>query len=466
MVLLLITSCSNVENKMESMIPDNAVVVAKVDVPTLMGNLKVEFKDGKMVLPEKFAQMLEKNGMNLTKDSDKLMDSGIDFTSSLYFFMPDDKEPSMVALVPVSDPEKLKKFLSEEENATFEAKSGMEVASKAGMGYVINDGIMFVTQSGDPAATVSSLASLAKNMGDNKSMVRALDSSDDINVYINTKRLKELAGSELAGRSGNSDMARMLFDLMDIKSTALHLSLADGQWRIGVDNDVDENGDYAKLIQSVTTKPSAELLAYMPKAGNMGVLNFNINGEGILNLDMVKPLLAEVAGNPEMSQMIDIFKSVKGPVTLGVASSSLNPEEMDGALAFKCGKSRELVALVKQMFPGMYTQNGDECVLNEKMQGFDATLGIKGDVVYIKMTHNNYSDNMASVSDAKDVIGRAMCGGFLTLSVDNMQMQLTYDGRNIKQGSLTMWVKENGKKLSPLDALTFFEHFEDLQRKL
>ena len=47
-----------------------------------------------------------------------------------------------------------------------------------------------------------------------------------------------------------------------------------------------------------------------------------------------------------------------------------------------------------------------------------------------------------------------------------MQMQLTYDGRNIKQGSLTMWVKENGKKLSPLDALTFFEHFENLQRKL
>ena len=43
MVLLLVTSCNKVENKMESMIPDDAVMVAKIDVPSLISNLKVEF---------------------------------------------------------------------------------------------------------------------------------------------------------------------------------------------------------------------------------------------------------------------------------------------------------------------------------------------------------------------------------------------------------------------------------------
>ncbi len=461
MVLLLITSCNKVENKMESMIPDDAVVVAKINVPSLISNLKVEIKDGKMVLPERFAKMLEENGEDFTKDADKLVKSGIDFTSSIYFFMPDAKEGAMVVMLPLSDEAKLKQFLSEEEKVTFESKDGLEVASKGTDGYVIKDGVLIVTngfEGKDPATVVNGFATLSKNMGDNASIVRALDANDDINVYVNTKRVKELAGNEVGNKMPNGDMAKMFFDLMDIKTSAFHMNLADGEWNLSVENEVDENGDYAKLINSVTTKPSAELLAFMPKANNMGVLNLNLDGEGILNLDMVKAALGEMSSDPQMAQMLDIVKSVKGPVTVGFASTSFNPEDADGALAFKCGKSKELIDLLKQMFPAsFYTQNGDEYVLNDKVEGFNATLGVKGDVVYVKMTHKNYTENMASVGEAKDVIGNAMCGAFFSLGVDNMQMQLVHNGKSVKDIKWTMWVKEDGKKLSPLDALTFFD---------
>lgn len=458
MVLLLITSCNKVENKMESMIPDDAAVVVKINLPSLISNLKVEIKDGKIVLPEKFAKMLEEKGEDFNKDADKLVKAGIDFTSSIYFFMPDVKEGSIVTLIPVSNPDKLKKFISEEEKATFESKDGLELASKGETAYAIKDGILIVTNGfaeKDPAKVVNGFVSLKKNMGDNASIARALDADDDINVYVDTKKMKESVGVQM-GTYG--DMAKSMLDLMDIKCSALHLNFADNDWSYRVENEVDDNSDFMKLVKSVTTKPSAELLAFMPKADNMAVLNLNLDAEGILNLDMVKAMLGEVSSEPQMAQFIDVIKSVKGPVTVGVASTSFNPEDVDGALAFKCGKSKELIEQLKQMFPSsFYTQNGDEYVLNDQVEGFNATLGVKGDVVYIKMTHKNYTENMASIGEAKDLIGGAMLGCFVTLSVDKMQLQLAIDGKNVKQGDVKMWVKEDGKKLSPLDALTFFE---------
>ena len=38
--ILLATSCSKVENKLESQIPADALVVAKIDIPTLIKNLE------------------------------------------------------------------------------------------------------------------------------------------------------------------------------------------------------------------------------------------------------------------------------------------------------------------------------------------------------------------------------------------------------------------------------------------
>ena len=460
MVLLLITSCNKVDNKMESQIPDDAVIVAKIDIPTLISNLKIEMKDGKMVLPEKFAKMLESKGEDFSEDAAKLVNSGINFDHSIYLFAPDSKELSLVALLPVSDPTKLKQFLTEEEKASFESKDGLEVAKMGEMAYVIKDDLLYVTngfKGQDPATIVNGLLANKKNMGDNAAIVRALDAGDDINVYVNTKRVKELAGNDVGNKLPNGDMAKMLFDLMDIKTSAFHMNLADGEWNISVENEVDDNGDFMKLVNSVTTKPSAELLAFMPKANNMGVLNLNIDGEGILNLDMVKAALGEMSGDPQMAQMLDIFKSVKGPVTLGVAASQLNPEELSGALAFKCGKSKELIDMLKQMFEGAYTQNGDEYVFNQRIEGYNASLCVKGDVICVKMANRDYTENMASVGEAKDVIGNAMCGAFLSLGVDNMQMQLVHNGKSVKDIKWTMWVKEDGKKLSPLDALTFFD---------
>ena len=115
------------------------------------------------------------------------------------------------------------------------------------------------------------------------------------------------------------------------------------------------------------------------------------------------------------------------------------------------------------MFEGSYTQNGDEYVFGQRIEGYNASLIVKGDVICVTMANRDYPENMASVGDAKSVLSDAMLGGFVALTVDNMQLQLIIDGKNVKQGKVMMCVKEDGKKLSPLDALTFFDR---LSRKV
>ena len=462
--MLLATSCSKVENKLESQIPADALVVAKIDIPTLIKNLDIQVKDGQVVLPEKFAKMVEENGgaKEFKENFSKMTQSGIDFAHSIYFFVPKTStslEPSGVLLAPVDDAAKLKKFLSDELKVALETKDGMEVNKKQDNIFAIVDDVFYVAlgyNDQDPASVIKGIVTTQKGMADNASIVRALDTDDEVNVYVDTKALKEMSSKELNNLGGQeAEMAKVIFDLIDIKSSAYHLNFADNTWNYRMSNEVDDNSDFAKMVNQVTSKPSAELLAFMPKSTNMGAINVNLNGEGIMNLDMVKKLTSQLGG--DIAPVLDIVKSINGPVTLGFASSSISPEDADLALAFKCGKAQELIGLLRTMLPpNAYTQRDNEYALNDKIEGFNALLGVKDDVVYIKMTHKGYTETMSGVSEAKDVIGSSLAGGFLSLNVDGMELQLTTEGKNIKEGSAQLWVKENGKKLSPLDALTFF----------
>ena len=65
-MLLLATSCSNVDDRTEGLIPSDAVMVLKADMPQLIKHSGVDIKDGKIVLPTKFRKMLKEMGVPKT----------------------------------------------------------------------------------------------------------------------------------------------------------------------------------------------------------------------------------------------------------------------------------------------------------------------------------------------------------------------------------------------------------------
>ena len=468
--LLLITSCSKSESKMESQIPADATLVIKANIPQLVKNLGIEIKGGEMVLPQKFAQMLKDNGMDLEKnkgDIEKFLKSGIDFDGSIYAFQPAKNaggkdEFSFVALIPVDDEAKLEAFLKEDAKLNFEDKDGLKLAKSGTSINAIKDGILYIAEGNvaDPAAKINALAKLDKSAGDNKSIAKALDTNDDVNIYVDTKNLKEQI-KEVAGYMGGNDMSKVILELIDVKSSALHMNLSGNEITIKTDNEVDNNSGFAKLVKSVTGKPSADLLAYMPKASNMGVFNLSLNGEGILHRELLKPYVEQFGSDPMMQKMMEIVKSINGPVAIGFASENLSPEDVDVAFAIKCGKAEEFAAMAEEMMAGSLTKKGDVWELNPAAFGMGGTLSAKKGVVCMRISRKGYSENMGGISDAKDVLGNSISGAFCSLKIDNMQLQLTSEGKDVKEGKMVLWVKEDGKKMNILDALTFFMKAKD-----
>ncbi len=471
---LLAASCSKVEEKMESQIPDDALMVMKADVPKLVGNLGITVKDGKLVLPQRVVALIEQSGTkmdDIQENFSKLVNSGIDLEHSLYCFVPKTSasllsNPQVVFMLPVKDEGKLQKILADEMKITLEEKDGLLMADNSGMTIAINDDILYIVGGAkDGAEQIRSLAKLEKNMNDNADIKSALASSSDLNLYIDSKQQKDIAKSMAVMQGGQQAvMAATLLDMWDVRSTAYHLSLDGGEWKLTCNNNFDKNSQFVNLVNSITDKPSADLLNIMPKAANSAVLSMSINGEGIYNLEIVKSLLSDAQNNPEVSKLVDILKSIKGPVTIGIASNSLQPNDISMALAIKCGKAKDLMDMYKQTIPASaYKIEGDEIVQPNLVGPFEGRLGVKGDVLYIK-AGPNYADNMAGVSEANNIIGKSMVGLFASMNVNNKQVEITLDNEDLSESNLKLWVKQDGKKLGGLETLAaLFETFQSLK---
>ncbi len=461
-MLLVVTSCSKTEQKIESHIPADAMLVAKIDVPTLVKNLGFEVKDNALQgTPRVYAALadLGVNADEMMGEASKTLNSGIDFSGSAFFYMlkGENDDHTSVFLLPVKDEAKLLTYLSDEAGVNLEDKSGVKVAYTGGTGYALKDGVLYCAPEKSADDVVGLVAAPVKAMNTNAEIVKALAPKNDVNVYVNVAQLKETLMGALPSAGGSQvQFAKSLLDIMDVKSGAYHLSFADNKCCYSQENVVDDNSDYAKLAQTITAEPSADLLPLMPKAANAAVFAVNINGEGIANLDAVKNLLALAGDSPEMKKMLDIFKSINGPLNIGVACETLSADDLDAVFAFKCGKASDLLEMLKQTLPpSMYTVQGDTYVFNEPLNGFKASLTVKGDAVSIKMAAKEYSDNLASVSEAKSLVGGAVSSVYCTMTLDNKQMLLCLNGKNIKQGDASLVVTENGKNVTPIEAIAF-----------
>lgn len=453
--LMFVTSCNKVDTKLESQIPADAVVVAKVDVLNVIKHSGIDFKDGKVVLPEKFAAMLKDMGEQFDDLDEvaKLFESGVDFKNSIYCFVPaDGGKNAFVALLPVADAKKLQAYIEDQVKAQMDDKGGILVLEDVGrdVKLAISDDVLYVLSGSKQSADecVKALAGLEKNISANELASKALAVNDDLNVYFdNAFFQKSMGTAAMVPRAGVA-----LELLKDVKGSAYHVSLADGL-RFKHESDIDASSDLAKLVTSVTDKPSAEFLSLMPKAKNAVVLGLSLNGEGILNLEMVKPYTEKLGGHAELVQLVDIFKSVKGPVTLGIASETLSPKDVSAVLAFKCGKTAELKSFLKGIVGAdAYTENGDELVVNQSLNGTTGSLVVKNGVVSVKYG-KAYPENMGGVSGAKDAIGKSLCGFYAKVADGNAEVELVSETPDIKGGTSTLTVTEGGKKLGVLDAL-------------
>lgn len=468
--LVLVASCSNVEDQIEGQIPDDALVVVKANAAQLIKHLGIDQRDGKMVVPQQFEQLMGLSSQDideLKQNLDKVANSGIDFGHCCYIYVPNGAQNSggdmqAVMLVPVSDEAKLKAFLADMAQIDLKDSGGMQVGTWGETIIGLTDGILYVgTGNGaaNPGAQLKTLASVSRGMSGNKAMVGALDTGDDINIYLNAAKLKNTVAREVCRQGGAQTMAvGTAIDMWDAQSTAIHINLADNEWNMRCDNKFDNDSEYLKLVKQVTAKPDNAMLAQMPMGANAAALSVSLNGEGIAQLDMVKALLANLDDSPEVQAIVDIVKSINGPIMLGIASDTMNPEEANFVLAAKCNNAAKVMSNINQYLPlaGPMTQRGDELVAEQQVMGGDLAMGAKGNEFYVKLTHSDMAANMSNAGEARTAMAGSVAALYLSSTVGNKQMQLVIESKDLTDASAKLWVTEGGKKLSILDALAFF----------
>ncbi len=469
-VLLLATSCSNVNDTAESMIPSDAVLVVKADMAQLIKHSGIRQKDGKLLLPKKFKNMLESqagsDAEDLEEEMTKLQDSGIDFTHCCYIYV--DKgavtgkgDIDAVVLVPVSDEKKMQEYIEEKAEVKFEKKGDVMVAGDKPNYFVIKDGMLCYTSVYEDDFADDFIAALTpdKSMADNDAIVKALGTDDDVNIYMDAKKFRKEVGRQFEdGYDPESMAASTAMDIFDVESSAVHINLSDNELNVKSENIFDKNSDYPKLVKKMTGKPNADLIKMMPKAKNAIIFSVSINGEAIANFNLVKKLLGDAYDDPDFAKVLNIFKSINGPVVFGASSDDLSEGKFNLVLAAKTPKASNIHNIIDMTpFAEYGTRNGNEYVMQESSYDPEVILGEKDNVLYFKLNNNsNSSATMDGNSEAKSLFGNALSAVYCTSTVDNMNMQFTMESDDLINGKTTMWVKEDGKKLCFLDALAFF----------
>ena len=479
-LLLLATSCNKVDQRTEGLIPSDATVVVKVDVPQLIEHSGIEIKGGKMVLPKKFQKMLESESSEsadeMEKTLAKLKDSGIDFTHSFYLFVPngainDKSDFEFVALVPVDDEQKVKSYIEDETEAIFKKKGEWMVAQDGASLYVIKDGTLCMTEcwQDDQEDKLVSLLSPDKNITDNSTAAKILDTSDDVNIFVDSKKFRKVAARELNRQSeyyydAGSMAASSFMDMYDVETSGIHISLADNEFNIKCENEFEENSEFLAMAAKATAKPSAELIGLMPNADHALVYSLSIDAEAIAEFDLVKKLLGDAMDDPEFKKIFDFVKTIKGPVTFGVATNDFDAENVNFVFAAKSTRADQLLSLISSSpFAEDMQRNGNEFVMKQSPYDPTVKLGTMDNIIYARVSQSGVftNDNMSKNEEAKRLLSDGVVALYCTSTVDDMKMQLTFSSKDLKDGSGRFFVTEGGEKLCPLDALVFFAKLQN-----
>ena len=470
-MLLLATSCSNVDDRTEGLIPSDAVMVLKADMPQLIKHSGVDIKDGKIVLPTKFRKMLKEMGdtKDMNKNLDKLVNSGIDFKHSSYVFVPDGaingkSDFSAVLLVPVDDENKVKDYIEDVANVVLDKKGDLLFGQDEGDIFLIKDGTLCYTSAWkeDVMDDLVELLSPESSMSSNESIAKALDNSDDINIFINSEKIRKVAAKEIGNDRDPAAMAASsAMDIVDTKSTAIHINLADNECNVTTENEFPENSDYLKLVKKMTAAPNADLVPMMPSGDHTMIYSVSINGAAIANFNLVKKLLGDAYNDPDFAKILDIFKSIKGPVVFGIACNDLKTKEFDAVVAAKTPKASDLHGIISMTpFAEEAQRHGGEYVISDSYGGPSFVLGEDNDVLYFKLLSGGTKSSTKD-KEIKSLFSESVAAVYCTSTIDDMKMQFTASSKDLQSGNAKLFVMEDGKKLCFLDALTFFVKFSE-----
>lgn len=381
--ILVLASCSSVDENMRAMIPDDAVGVVKIDVPSVLkkgGMIKGET----ISIPEDLKKVIDDANGNIVDEVNIIGDifqnlsaSGIDVSKSAYVYF----SPGIyrtVALFPLKDEEAAKAMVAKIASGKMTEMSGILFASHLDYGYAIDDDILLIGRFTNPVAAdvASTAASKIFDRGtpsllENDDIRKCVDVENcDLSAYLDVKGMVSVYkdNSRLSTIFGDFSALDLIADV-GIKAMTATVNFDKSRAKIKTDFIYDPKGDYSKLYDQVIASSN----------GGDGVTTLNSLPGELDTFFGIKINGSNLLKNPQLRVLIEMLES--SAMSGGVDCKSML-ETIDGAVVFGIGKGQ----LVDYNYAVAAQSKNPEIIVDEIVEaanrGGQPPTKLKGEYMY------------------------------------------------------------------------------------
>ena len=141
--LLILASCSSVNDNLEKMIPADALGVVSINMPEILNKTGIN-DNGKLVVPQEVQDIIDQNdAQTICTVVTDLPYLGIDTDSKAFAFFTN-KTFGTVVLMALSDEQAARKTIERRTGADFSKVEGIDCIYREDNIYVINDKVLLI----------------------------------------------------------------------------------------------------------------------------------------------------------------------------------------------------------------------------------------------------------------------------------------------------------------------------------
>lgn len=463
-VLLVLASCSSVDEDMRAMIPDDAVGVVKIDMPSLLTKAGMLSSDTVSV-PKALRELIDEANGNIVDQVNifgdliyNLPSSGIDVSQSSYvYFSPGIFR--MVALLPLKDEDATAAMVSRIASGKMTEMSGLLFTSHRDYIYAIDDDILLVGRFTTPVA--DDVASSAASKIFDKSKPSLLAKSDvvksvdvencDVTAYLDVSGMVSVFrdDSRLATVFGDVSALELVADL-GIKAMTATLSFDKSKAVVKTDFIFDSKSDYSRLYDlAVAPSRGSGMMVLDALPGELDTyFGLKVKGSSLMGSAQFKAMVemleksslaggvncSEIVGSLDGSLMFGVGKGQLVDYNYAVAAQSADPAMVVDEIVEAASRGGQPPTLLKGEYMYDYGYQG-------------IALGQTGDVVYARCVDFETGCN-ASLPAFADVMGQSSMVFFKKMMIGNsLEGLLTWGLRNKSHGEGAYTCQSDGENV-------------------
>lgn len=402
--LLLLASCSSVNDNLEKMIPADALGVVAINVPDILNKTGIN-DDGKLVIPEAIKPVVDENDAStLSMLLTDLPYLGLNTNGKVFAFFTN-KTFGAVLLATLDDEQAARKIIERRTGGDFQQVEGINCIYRGDNIYVINEKVLLiasvnkameVNKAAKQAATI--LKKQRQSILDNDQVKQVINADGDINAYMQQEGLKLILKKSKTYREIAQKLPLAeIFTESDAKAYECHLNLNETSADLTTRVIADENSDYNKLLTTTLADADAGFLKAIPNSMDY-IVTMSVKGESFVGLQQIQQLIGMFKKLPFIGRidLETILASIDGPIAIGMARDPHLEGEWNGVIAAKTTNPQMILNQISSFASSM--GQAPEIYDGEYIYQYEnkmIKLGVVDGVLYLKMLDYEQTEGYA-----------------------------------------------------------------------